>query len=181
LLITYNGHNANVNGVAFHPSGKQVVSSDADGEIQIWNVSDGKKTGDIAKEFLDPGGARIFGKSVLKGEDLRGFYDPVVRAAEATPVGKAMLELVPERVALLTAGRGSEGAFLIVAGEASGLDLAVAGPEVCAILDGRGGGRAPFFQGKATAVDRSGEAVALLRSARERGVDGPRPPGAAGA
>jgi len=45
-----------------------------------------------------------------------------------------------------------------VAGEASGLDLGAFGPEICTILDGRGGGRAPFFQRKATAIDRRQEA-----------------------
>jgi alanyl-tRNA synthetase len=79
-------------------------------------------------------------------------------------VGRALLGRAPDRVALLTTGSGSDGAFLLVAAEASSLDLAAAGPEVCALLDGRGGGRAPFFQGKAKAVDRRDEAVAWLRA-----------------
>ena len=77
-------------------------------------------------------------------------------------IGKALVALTPDRVALLTAGAGSEGAFLLVASESSGLDLGAAGPEICAILDGRGGGRAPFFQGKATAIDRRADAADLL-------------------
>jgi len=77
-------------------------------------------------------------------------------------IGKALLDRVPGRVALLTAGSGREGAFLLVAGEASGLDLGVVGPETCTILEGRGGGRAPFFQGKATAIDRRSDAVDRL-------------------
>ncbi len=77
-------------------------------------------------------------------------------------VGKALIELAPERVALLTAGSGSDGAFLVVASEASGLDLGSVGPEICAVLDGRGGGRAPFFQGKAAAIGRRIDAVAIL-------------------
>ena len=77
-------------------------------------------------------------------------------------IGKKLIELAPERVALLTVGTGSEGAFLIVASEDSGLDLGVAGPEICDMLDGRGGGRAPFFQGKAAAIGRRGDAVERL-------------------
>jgi len=77
-------------------------------------------------------------------------------------IGKALIELAPERVALLTAGSGREGAFLVVASEASGLDLGSVGPEICAVLDGRGGGRAPFFQGRAAAVGRRSDAVAIL-------------------
>jgi alanyl-tRNA synthetase len=52
----------------------------------------------------------------------------------------------------------------LVAGEASGLDLGAVGPEICGILDGRGGGRAPFFQGKASAIGRRNDAVNRLRS-----------------
>ena len=77
-------------------------------------------------------------------------------------IGKALVALTPDRVALLTAGSGCEGAFLLVASETSGLDLGVAGPEICGILDGRGGGRAPFYQGKAAAIGRRGDAVERL-------------------
>jgi alanyl-tRNA synthetase len=77
-------------------------------------------------------------------------------------IGKKFIELAPERIALLTVGTGGESAFLLVASEASGLDLGVVGPEICAILDGRGGGRAPFFQGKAAAIGRRGDAVERL-------------------
>jgi alanyl-tRNA synthetase len=77
-------------------------------------------------------------------------------------IGRALVELAPDRVALLTVGSGSEGAFLLVASEASGLDLGSVGPEICAVLDGRGGGRPPFFQGKAAAVDRRSDAIDLL-------------------
>ena len=73
-------------------------------------------------------------------------------------IGKTLTARVPEKVALLTSGSNGEGAFLLVASEASGLDLASVGPGICAILGGRGGGRAPFFQGKASAIDRRQEA-----------------------
>jgi alanyl-tRNA synthetase len=78
-------------------------------------------------------------------------------------VGKALVERSSGRVALLTAGVGSEGAFLLVAEEASGLDLAVVGPRVCGVLDGRGGGRAPFYQGRAAALGQLERAVAEIK------------------
>jgi alanyl-tRNA synthetase len=78
-------------------------------------------------------------------------------------LGKALVASVPERVALLAAGPAADGVFLIVAGEGSGLDLEAAGPEVARTLGGRGGGRAPFWQGKATTLDRLDEATAALR------------------
>ncbi len=77
-------------------------------------------------------------------------------------IGKALLERTPERIALLTVGSGIDGAFLLVASETSGLDLGSVGPKICTILDGRGGGRAPFFQGKATAIGKRGNAVERL-------------------
>jgi len=76
--------------------------------------------------------------------------------------GKRLAEIAPDRVALLTAGAKGDGAFLVVATDASGLDLGAVGPEICALLAGRGGGRAPFFQGRAEAIDRREEAVGRL-------------------
>jgi Ser-tRNA(Ala) deacylase AlaX len=78
-------------------------------------------------------------------------------------LGKALIASRPERVALLAAGPPSAGVFVVVAGEASGLDLAAAGAEVARLLGGRGGGRAPFWQGKATTLDCLDEAAAALR------------------
>ncbi len=78
-------------------------------------------------------------------------------------LGKALIASRPERVALLAAGPPASGVFLIVAGEGSGLDLAAAGAEVAGILGGRGGGRAPFWQGKATTLDRLDEAATALQ------------------
>lgn len=77
-------------------------------------------------------------------------------------IGKALVALTPDRVALLTAGTGSAGAFLLVASEQSFLDHGAVGPKICAILDGRGGGRAPFFQGKAAAIGQRREAIDRL-------------------
>jgi len=78
-------------------------------------------------------------------------------------LGKALLATRPEAVALFAAGPPSAGVFVLVAGEASGIDLAAAGAAAAGILGGRGGGRAPFWQGKATALDRLDEAAASLQ------------------
>jgi alanyl-tRNA synthetase len=77
-------------------------------------------------------------------------------------VGKALVRQAPDKVAVLAAGPSGDGSFLLVASESTGLDPAHAGATVAAILGGRGGGRAPFFQGKATDLGRLGEAVAAL-------------------
>jgi len=83
-------------------------------------------------------------------------------------LARLLLDKAPDRIALLAAGSVGDGVFLLVAGEETSLDLGSAGPEVASILGGRGGGRTPFYQGKATALDRLGEAVELLR----RGLKG---------
>ena len=107
--------------------------------------------------------------AVAEAERLAASDEPVVAAhwedrdlPFLQEVGKNLVEIAPGRVALLTVGSRGDGAFLVVAGDASGLDLGAVGPEICAILDGRGGGRAPFFQGRARAVDRREVAVGQL-------------------
>jgi hypothetical protein len=84
-------------------------------------------------------------------------------------VGKAMLAARPDQVALLAAGPREQGYLLIVADARSGLDVAAVGPRVAETVSGRGGGSAPFWQGKATALDRLDQAAAVLREALEGG------------
>lgn len=98
-----------------------------------------------------------------RGEPVAAAHWPERDMAFLLAVGKALLAARPSAVALLAAGPPSAGVFLLVAGEASGLDLAAAGVEVAATLGGRGGGRAPFWQGKATALDRLDEAATALQ------------------
>jgi len=105
----------------------------------------------------------------VEAERLAGKADSVISAhwedrdlSFLKDVGNRLVELAPRCVALLTAGRDGDGCFLVAAGPGSGLDLAVAGPEVCEILDGRGGGKAPFFQGKASSVGRRDRAADRL-------------------
>jgi alanyl-tRNA synthetase len=84
-------------------------------------------------------------------------------------VGTSLVELVGDRVALLTAGVGEDGAFLLVVPESTGVDIATAGSTLCEVLDGRGGGRAPFFQGKAARIgSRLDAAAALEKLVRDR-------------
>jgi alanyl-tRNA synthetase len=79
-------------------------------------------------------------------------------------LAKLLVAVAPDRVALLAAGPRDDGFFIVVAAEETKLDLAEAGARVAAILGGRGGGRPPFFQGKATDLGRFEEAVASLRN-----------------
>ena len=80
-------------------------------------------------------------------------------------VARELVRLAPDRLALLTAGAGEEGYFLLSAGEGVAIDLAALGREVAGILAGRGGGAGRAFQGKAAALSRRGDALAMLRTA----------------
>jgi alanyl-tRNA synthetase len=79
-------------------------------------------------------------------------------------LAKLLVDRAPDRVALLAAGPRNDGSFVVVVAEETKLDLAETGARVAAILGGRGGGRPPFFQGKATDLGRFDEAVASLRN-----------------
>jgi Ser-tRNA(Ala) deacylase AlaX len=103
-----------------------------------------------------------------RGERVVAAHWPERDMAFLLALGKALLAARPDGVALLAAGPPSAGVFLLVAGDGSGIDLAAAGAAAAGILGGRGGGRAPFWQGKATALDRLDEAAAALRQRLER-------------
>jgi Ser-tRNA(Ala) deacylase AlaX len=82
-------------------------------------------------------------------------------------VGRRLTEMAPGRLALLTAGRGSEGFFLLAAGAELRLGLDALGREVASRLDGRGGGAGQLYQGKARSLDRRDEALAHLEQVLE--------------
>ena len=73
----------------------------------------------------------------------------------------------PEKVGFFTAGAEDSLSFVIVAGEESGALASVLGPPVAEALGGKGGGRDPFFQGKAQNArcleDGRTELLALLK------------------
>lgn len=90
-------------------------------------------------------------------------------------VARAVHAADPRRSALLTAsepGGDGEGAgvFVWVVGDgataAAGGDVAAIAGDLAALLEGRGGGTPPFFQGKATRLDRRHEAAAMLGAAQ---------------
>jgi len=72
--------------------------------------------------------------------------------------------LAPDRLALLTAGEGEQGAFLLCIGENVTIDLPAAGRKVAEVFSGRGGGAGRIFQGKAASLSRRADALAHLRS-----------------
>jgi alanyl-tRNA synthetase len=77
-------------------------------------------------------------------------------------LGRCLVAAAPSKVALLTAGEGQEGVFVVAAGEEASVDLSAVGPELAAMLEGRGGGARGIFQGKASKLTRRDRAAALL-------------------
>jgi len=48
-LATFSGHSETVRGVGFHPNGNEVISCGDHGLVLRWKISNGKKSGDLAK------------------------------------------------------------------------------------------------------------------------------------
>lgn len=80
-------------------------------------------------------------------------------------LARGFLEAAEGRCLFLTASPGDGHAFLLARGEGSDIDLQAVGRRVAELLGGRGGGRPPMFQGKATTLRRRHEAVAALSNA----------------
>jgi Ser-tRNA(Ala) deacylase AlaX len=79
-------------------------------------------------------------------------------------LGRRLVAVAPTKVALLTAGVGDDGLFLVAAGAQAAVDLGVVGPEVARSMDGRGGGARGLFQGRASRPAGRRDAIALLRA-----------------
>jgi alanyl-tRNA synthetase len=102
-------------------------------------------------------------RSLAARERIGAAHWPQRDPAFLQRVAREFTALTPNGVALLTAGEGDAGHFLICAGEQAGIDIAKVGRAVAEILAGRGGGAGRIFQGKAGALSRRDEAFAFLR------------------
>jgi alanyl-tRNA synthetase len=79
-------------------------------------------------------------------------------------LGRRLVAVAPTKVALLTAGGGDDGLFLVAAGAEAAVDLGVVGPEVARLMEGRGGGAGGLFQGRASRPAGRRDAIGLLRA-----------------
>jgi alanyl-tRNA synthetase len=94
---------------------------------------------------------------------------PQADAAFVQQVAKRFAERCPRGLALVTGGGPEGGVFAVAAGSDSGLDLQALGRRVAEALDGRGGGRAPVFQGKVGSLAGRDAALETMRRATESG------------
>ncbi|HLO68582.1 MAG TPA: hypothetical protein VK188_16275 [Holophaga sp.] len=78
---------------------------------------------------------------------------------------RRLMEVAPAKGVFLTATAGGQSFFVLAAGSAAALDVAGLGRQVAELLEGRGGGSAGFFQGKAGNLARRQEAVARIQEA----------------
>jgi len=100
----------------------------------------------IGKEVADQGNAASYHRADGDIEFLKA-------------VSASALKIDPGILALLAAG-SKEGVFMLIGPEGA---VKEAGPKIAEIVEGRGGGKAGRFQGKASALNRFSEAVALLK------------------
>ena len=84
-------------------------------------------------------------------------------------IARQMTVLRASRACLLTTTCDSGSFFVLHRGTDCDLDLETIGAELATLLDGRGGGSAVLFQGKAGSLARRPEAVSLLEDAIGRG------------
>ncbi len=80
-------------------------------------------------------------------------------------MARRLLELSPDRAALLTGSDEGVELFLLAAGQGCPIDVLSVGPRVAERLEGRGGGSKRLFQGKAGSLQGREEALALLERA----------------
>ena len=78
-------------------------------------------------------------------------------------VARTLVEAAPEKCGLLTATSGDDLLFVLATGEKVGIDPGDSGQRVADVLDGRGGGRGPIFQGKAGSFRNRDRALEILR------------------
>ncbi len=78
-------------------------------------------------------------------------------------VARELVAVAPAKVAFLTGEHESQATFVLAAGSEAGIDLATLGATIAALLDGRGGGRAPIFQGKVGSLKGRALASAAMR------------------
>lgn len=85
-------------------------------------------------------------------------------------VARTLVEGAPEKCSLLTAAGDADLLFVLAAGEGSAVDPGETGPRIAEVLDGRGGGRGPIFQGKAGSFANRDKALEILRSESTQGA-----------
>ncbi|MFB3819618.1 MAG: alanyl-tRNA editing protein [Candidatus Methylomirabilales bacterium] len=124
----------------------------------------GRKLRALEEELAAQTGAAL----AASGRAVAAGHWPERDAAFLQRVAKAYVGRAPRGLALLTAGEGEAGAFLLCAGPDAAVDLAALGREVAATLGGRGGGAGRMFQGKATALSQREAALARVRAAAGR-------------
>lgn len=81
-------------------------------------------------------------------------------------VARGLVTAAPTKIVFLTGEHEGQAAFVLAAGTKAGIDVAALGATVAALLEGRGGGRAQIFQGKAGSLKGRALASAAVRQGR---------------
>lgn len=77
-------------------------------------------------------------------------------------VARQTIVTAPDKTVFLTASSQGQYFFLLAKGTGSSLDVPSIGKEIAVVLNGRGGGSSPFFQGKAESLENRHQVLAKL-------------------
>ncbi|MCU0231506.1 MAG: alanyl-tRNA editing protein, partial [Acidobacteria bacterium] len=108
----------------------------------------------LEQELAETAAAALAAEAGARGEPIAAAHHADRDATFLAAVAKALSRRAGSRLALLTAGPGPAGPFVLVAGADFGGDLAALGRIAAEGLSGRGGGSGRIFQGKAERIDR---------------------------
>ena len=86
-------------------------------------------------------------------------------AAFLGQLARALISVAPTKRVFLTAELDGQAAFVVAAAPESGVDLVALGAAIAGLLEGRGGGRSPIYQGKAGSLKARDRAAEALRNA----------------
>lgn len=133
-------------------------------ELKLGQLKDAIRRAERAEEALADSVAERLAAS---GDEIVAEHFSYADARFLQRVARNLSASPSRSLALLTAGESSEGPFVLCAGTRFRGSVEELGPLAAQILEGRGGGRGPIYQGKARAIGLLGAARASLIDALE--------------
>jgi alanyl-tRNA synthetase len=133
-------------------------------ELKLGQLKEALRRAERAEEALADSVAKRLATS---GDEIVAEHFPFADARFLQRIARSLSASPSRSLAILTAGESSEGPFVLCAGTRFRGRVDELGRLAAQILEGRGGGRGPIFQGKARAIGLLGAARASLLDALE--------------
>jgi misacylated tRNA(Ala) deacylase len=129
----------------------ELLSGGADTHVEsVERLLDSVKTAQRSQRVTAEALAGVVAPVLIAKGPPSAWHWPTADMEMLNLVAQAVQRLEPEHLCVLTGGEG-DGVFLVVGPED---EVQRRGPELAALLEGRGGGRGGRFQGKANRLDR---------------------------